>query len=131
MPRITVTGPRRLLVTTNMYPHDGDPARGAFVAAQVVALRDCGLSVDVFHIRGDKASGQYAASIGQLRRRVRETRPDLVYAFYGLTGWVSLWQARPVVLSLAGDDILGTPNGRGGLTLKSRIGIALSQWAAY
>lgn len=34
------------------------------------------------------------------------------------------------MLSLAGDDILGTPNGRGGTTMKSRAAIVLSQWAA-
>jgi glycosyltransferase involved in cell wall biosynthesis len=55
----------------------------------------------------------------------------VVYAFYGLTGWVATWQRVPVVLSLAGDDILGTPNGLGGITAKSRVGIVLSQWAAH
>jgi glycosyltransferase involved in cell wall biosynthesis len=61
---------------------------------------------------------------------VRTFQADLVYAFYGLTGWVALWQPTPIVLSLAGDDILGTPSRTGGLTVKSRLGVALSQWAA-
>jgi glycosyltransferase involved in cell wall biosynthesis len=59
------------------------------------------------------------------------SQAEVVYAFYGLTGWVALWQPRPVVLSLAGDDILGTPTQAGGLTVKSRVGIVLSQWAAW
>lgn len=61
---------------------------------------------------------------------MRAFEADLVYAFYGLTGWVALWQPMPIVLSLAGDDILGTPTRTGRLTMKSRIGVALSQWTA-
>lgn len=120
----------RVLVATNMYPHEADPARGAFVAAQVVALRGLGLPVEVFHLRGDRRAANYARAIGPLRRAVRAFEADLVYAFYGLTGWVALWQPMPIVLSLAGDDILGTPSRTGGRTVKSRIGVALSQWAA-
>ena len=120
----------RVLVATNMYPHDRDPVSGTFVKAQVDSLRDIGIPVDVFHIRGDLSGLHYLQAIPALREAVRRFRADVVYAFYGLTGWVALWQSRPLVLSLAGDDILGTPTGRGGITFKSRIGIALSQWAA-
>lgn len=120
----------RVLVATNMYPSEADPARGAFVAAQVEALRALGTPVDVFHVRGDRRAINYARAIGSLRRAVRAFEADLVYAFYGLTGWVALWQPAPIVLSLAGDDILGTSDGRGGVTLRSRVGIVLSQWAA-
>jgi len=120
----------RVLVLTNMFPHPGDPARGAFVSAQVDGLRDLGLAVEVLHIRGDRNMLNYARAVGQVRRAVLAHRADVVYAFYGLSGWVALWQSLPIVLSLAGDDILGTPNGRGGTTLKSRIGVLLSQWAA-
>src|SRR5256886_862742 len=123
--------PYRVLVATNMYPHDRDPVSGTFVKAQVDSLRDIGMDVDVFHIRGDLSALQYLRAIPAFREAVRRFRADVVYAFYGLTGWVAVWQSRPLVLSLAGDDILGTPTGRGGgITLKSQIGIPLSQWAA-
>jgi glycosyltransferase involved in cell wall biosynthesis len=120
----------RVLVATNMYPSEADPARGAFVQAQVEALTQLGVPVEVFQIRGDRRSLNYALAVRTLRRTVRHTRPDVVYAFYGLTGWVALWQPAPLVLSLAGDDVLGTPDGFGGITLKSRFGVLLSQWAA-
>ena len=121
----------RVLVTTNMFPLENDPARGAFVKAQVSGLQERGVPVEVFHVRGDRGVANYRRAVSEIRQMVAETRADIVYAFYGLTGWVSLWQPCPVVLSLAGDDVLGTPDGRGGLTLKSRIGIVLSQWAAH
>jgi len=120
----------RVLVATNMYPSETDPARGAFVVAQVEALRTLGVPVDVFHLVGDRRAVNYVKAIPSLRIAVRAFDADLVYAFYGLTGWVALWQPAPMVLSLAGDDILGTPSRTGGLTVKSRVAVALSQWAA-
>jgi teichuronic acid biosynthesis glycosyltransferase TuaC len=125
-----IADPPRVLVATNMYPSAGDPARGAFVQAQVEALRELGLPVDVFELRGERRARRYAAAIAPLRRAVREFRADVVYAVYGTTGWVAIWQPAPLVLSLAGDDVLGTPNGRGGVTLKSRIDVFFSQWAS-
>jgi glycosyltransferase involved in cell wall biosynthesis len=120
----------RVLVVTNMFPHDDDPACGSFVKAQVDALRGAGSEVEVLHIRGDLSAANYVRAIAELRRHVTRFGPDIVYAFYGLSGWVALWQTHPVVLSLAGDDVLGTPGSNGRRTLKSRVGIALSNWAA-
>ena len=113
-----------------MYPSEAKPAFGSFVHAQVEALRELGAPVEVFFLRGDRRTFNYVRAIGPLRRAVKEFRADIVYAIYGLTGWVALWQPKPLVLSLAGDDVLGTPTLRGSLTLKSRVGIFASQWAA-
>jgi glycosyltransferase involved in cell wall biosynthesis len=121
----------RVLVATNMYPSPGDPARGAFVRAQVDALRALDVPVELFAVHGDRRAFNYARAIRPLRAAVHAFAADLVYAFYGLTGWIALWQPSPVVLSLAGDDILGTPDRHGGVTAKSRVGVVLSQWAAH
>lgn len=120
----------RVLIATNMYPSPGQPARGAFVKAQVEAMLEMGISATVFEIHGRRSLWNYLSSVRPMRNAVRHFAADLVYAFYGLTGWVAQWQPRPVVLSLAGDDVLGTPNGRGGITLRSRAGQVASQWAA-
>src|SRR5262245_29580694 len=120
----------RVLVATNMYPTPGDPARGAFVRAQVDALRARDVPVEVFVVHGQRRALNYARAIRPLHAAARAFAADIVYAFYGLTGWIALWQPQPVVLSLAGDDILGTPKRQGGLTTKSRVGVVLSQWAA-
>jgi glycosyltransferase involved in cell wall biosynthesis len=124
-----MTAPR-VLVATNMYPSASNPARGAFVQAQVEALGALGIPVDVFQVRGERRARNYLAAIAPLRRRVRAFGADVVYAFYGTTGWVALWQPAPLVLSLAGDDVLGTPDSGGGVTLKSRVNVFLTQWAA-
>ena len=121
---------RRVLVVTNMYPSDDAPARGAFVRTQVRGLEDAGVATRVIHLDGRRDKSVYWSGRRIVARASREFRPDFVYAFYGLSGWVSLVQDAPIVLSLAGDDILGTPNGRGAITAKSRAAIILSQWAA-
>ena len=121
---------RRVLVVTNMYPTDDAPARGAFVRAQVLGLEAAGVETQLIHLDGRRAKSVYWTGRERVARASREFRPDFVYAFYGLTGWVCLAQAAPMVLTLAGDDILGTPSARGGVTLKSRAGIVMSQWAA-
>ncbi len=42
----------RVLVVTNMYPTEADPAFGTFVRDEVEALRRLGLQVDVLFING-------------------------------------------------------------------------------
>lgn len=121
----------RVLVATNMYPTQEVPAFGAFVRAQVDGLRGLGVETEVFQLHAKRSARQYLAAIIPLRRTVRHFRPDIVFAFYGLTGFVALWQPAPVVLSLAGDDVLGSPNARGGLTAKSRLIVGVSHWAAW
>jgi glycosyltransferase involved in cell wall biosynthesis len=120
----------RVLVATNMYPSETHLTHGVFVQVQVEALRELGVLVDVFHLHGGGRWLNYSGVVGSLRRKVRSCGADVVYAFYGLMGWIAVWQPAPVVLSLAGDDILGTPDGAGGKTLKSQIAVVLSQWAA-
>ncbi|MBE0591656.1 MAG: glycosyltransferase [Gemmatimonadales bacterium] len=127
---VTPAAPR-VLVLTNMYPDPQRPARGAFVKVQVDALRALQIPVDVMVIDGSRGWHAYAVAVLRLRQRIAQFRPDVIYAFYGLSGWVALWQSCPVVLSLAGSDILGSPATRGGVTLRSRAAILLSQWASH
>jgi glycosyltransferase involved in cell wall biosynthesis len=54
----------------------------------------------------------------------------VVHAHYGLTGFVALFQPLPLIVSFCGDDLLGTPNGHGGLTFGSRLPRTLSRHAA-
>jgi glycosyltransferase involved in cell wall biosynthesis len=121
---------QRVLVVTNMYPTDDAPARGAFVRVQARGLEAAGVETRVVVLDGREKKSIYWTGRKLVAAASREFDPDFVYAFYGLTGWVCLAQPKPIVLTLAGDDILGTPTLGGGVTLKSRVGIGLSQWAA-
>ncbi len=111
----------RVLAVTNMYPTPTDPAYGAFVATEVAALARAGADVRVEFINGRRSRAAYLAAPLRINRAVRSAGCDVVHAHYGLTGFVSLFQRLPLVVTFHGDDLLGTANGRGGVTLKSRI----------
>ena len=121
--------PLRVLTVTNMFPTPDTPVFGIFVARQVEAIRKLGHHVHVEFIRGER-NANYALGIRRVRSLARPGAFDVVHAHYGLTGFVAAFQPLPLVVSFCGDDLLGTPDGRGGNTLKSRIGMQLSRIAA-
>lgn len=100
--------PYRVLVVTNLWPTQADPGYGSFVQAQMESLRPLGVSYDVVHIEGRESRWNYWRAVGEVRRKVREGRYDLIHAHFGLSGWVARCQFRvPVVISFLGDDVLG------------------------
>lgn len=119
-----------MLAVTNMYPTADDPVYGAFIATQMRSIADVGVEVHVEAIDGRRSALAYAGAIGRVRRLAATDRFDLVHAHYGLSGFAASFQPLPLVVSFCGDDLLGTPNGRGGITVKSRIGLRLSHIAA-
>jgi glycosyltransferase involved in cell wall biosynthesis len=124
-----VTPDPRVLVVTNMYPSDRDPAYGVFVQAQVQALAAEGLNVEVEFLDGRASKAAYLA-INRVRHRVGAGRFDIVHAHYGLTGFTASFQSVPLVVTFHGDDLLGTPSRSGGITIKSRLSRWLSRAAA-
>jgi glycosyltransferase involved in cell wall biosynthesis len=121
----------RILIVTNMYPSDRDPAYGVFVEDSVRALSALGASVEVLFLDGRDSALEYLWGIRRIRRRVQAGAFDLVHAHYGLTGFCSSFQPLPLVVTFHGDDLLGTPSRRpGGITLKSQLIRFLSRIAA-
>ena len=120
----------RVLAVTNMYPTRGDPVYGSFVARQMASVKAAGAHVDVLFVDGRRGMWRYPAAIWRVARALRRGRIDVVHAHYGLTGFFASFHQRPLVVSYCGDDLLGTPNGRGGTTFKSRVTQYLSQLAA-
>ena len=121
--------PMRILAVTNMFPTPENPVFGIFVARQIEAIRNLGHHVEVEFIRG-KHNANYALAVRRVRALARPGTFDVVHAHYGLTGFVAAFQPLPLVVSFCGDDLLGTPDGRGGNTWKSRMGVRLSRMAA-
>ena len=120
----------RVLVVTNMWPTPERPAYGAFVAAQVASLRAAGVALEVLVIRGDRNPADYLTGIARVRTRARAMRADVVHAHYGLAGWTASWQRIPMVVSFCGTDLLGAAAPSGATTVKSRVAMAMSQFAA-
>jgi glycosyltransferase involved in cell wall biosynthesis len=102
----------RILVVTNMYPSKERPASGTFVQQQVKGLTDIGLEVELMLIdREGRGPFAYYGLAERAAQRVTDSKFDLVHVMYGgvmAQAAASVSMRVPMVVSLCGDDILGT-----------------------
>ena len=97
-----------------------------FVLEQMVALRKGGCEVDFFGLKG-KGVGGYLKNLPALKRRIKNFRPDIIHAHYGLSGLFANLQRRvPVVTTYHGSDI----NERKVLPF-SKMAMRLSAWNVF
>lgn len=112
----------RVLVVTNMWPHEADPSYGSFVQAQMESLRSLGVEYDVLFVNGRASRWNYLRGVRDLHRRLRAKRYDLIHAHFGLSGWIARFQLRkPLVATFHGDDVLGRPRRDGSITPMGRF----------
>ena len=112
----------RVLAVTNMWPNEADPSFGSFVRDQLESLRPFGVDYDVLFVNGRQSRWNYLRGMGEVRRRVRARRYDLIHAHFGLSGWVARFQLSvPLVITFHGDDVLGRPAADGHITLIGRF----------
>lgn len=125
----------RVLLVTNLWPIPSDPSFGAPIRAQMESLRPFGVDYDILFVNGRESLWNYVRGIFRVRRQVAAKPYDLIYAHFGLSGWVARFQWKvPVVVKFMGDDVLGRFDGRGRLTLVGRIfqisSFLLARWIA-
>ena len=76
-----------------------------FITEQVVAIETMGVECRYFGVDGKGVTG-YLRQIPKLRMAIRDFRPDLIHAHYGLCGLLANYQRRiPVVTTYHGSDI--------------------------
>ena len=96
----------RILVVTNMWPTPDEPTFGTFVKEQVDDCRAVGHEVDVVSFDGRTHATHYVSATLVVARRVRQFRPDVVHAHYGLSGAVAVAQrSAPTVVTFHGSDV--------------------------
>ncbi len=71
-----------VLVVTNMYPTEQNPAYGIFVKEQVESLRKEGVLIDVFFINGRESRFRYISGIAELVGRIRKKKYDIIHAHH-------------------------------------------------
>jgi glycosyltransferase involved in cell wall biosynthesis len=120
----------KVLVVTNMWPSPERPHWGAFIRSQVDSLAAAGCENTLYEIHGWRRTAEYGKALAELPRIARESGAELVHAHYGLSGAAALRVKVPLVVSFCGDDLLGRPDETGQLTLKSRLLLPLSFYAA-
>jgi glycosyltransferase involved in cell wall biosynthesis len=121
----------RVLMLTNMYPQPSRQWMGIYVKREVDALRAIGVQVDVMVVEGWRDRLEYLKAFPRLRRRIRESRYDLIHAYYGLSGLLAAFQRRlPFVVTFCGDDALGTRGRNGKVTPYSKVLVRAAMAAA-
>ncbi|HET7841171.1 MAG TPA: glycosyltransferase family 4 protein [Terriglobia bacterium] len=112
----------QVLVVTNLWPSEADPSYGAAIRAQMESLHNFGVDYEVVFVKGRESKLNYLRCIFEVRRRVAAKKYDVIYAHFGLSGWVARFQWKvPVVVKFMGDDVLGQFDWRGRITLMGRF----------
>ncbi len=76
-----------------------------FVVEQVDSLHRLGVEFEYFGIVGKGPLG-YLKNLSALKRKIKEFKPDIVHAHYGLSGLLAVLQRKvPVVVTYHGSDI--------------------------
>lgn len=98
-----------------------------FIKEQGESVKKQGVEVDYFPITGKGMWGYLKASL-RLRKYLKNHHYDLIHAHYTLSGWAALIAAGkvPVVLSLMGDDALGTYKHVNKVSLRSKYQMVLT-----
>jgi len=113
-----------------MYPSPTDPVYGSFVARQMASVAAAGVEVEILFVDGRRSYWAYVRSVLDVAIAGRSRPFDVVHAHYGLTGFFAGFHRHPLVISYCGDDLLGTPDGAGGVRFASRVARRLSRLAA-
>lgn len=113
----------RVLIVANHNTGEFSP----FVEEQVNELRQLGVEFDFYGVHGKGVWG-YLLNLGSLKQKIREYKPDLIHAHYGLSGLLANLQRKvPVVTTYHGSDI----HAGGKALLFSRLTIHLSKFNIF
>lgn len=76
-----------------------------FIVEQVAALQNKGVAIDFFSIEGKGVWG-YSKNIFRYFNKIKQYKPDIIHAHYGLSGlFANLQRKIPVVTTFHGSDI--------------------------
>lgn len=96
----------RILIVASINSHGGQYA--PFITEQAKALQSKGFALEYFGIVGHGIIG-YWRNIRPLVRVIRDQRPDIIHAHYGLCALIAClagkWTHTPVVVTYHGSDI--------------------------
>ncbi len=97
-----------------------------FIVEQVLALQEKGCEVGYFGLQGKGLKG-YLKNLPLLKGKIREFKPDVIHAHYGLSGLLANLQRKvPVVTTYHGSDINDPKAFR-----FSKIAMQLSAWNVF
>jgi teichuronic acid biosynthesis glycosyltransferase TuaC len=123
------TKPLTILFVTSMHPSTAFPLRGFIVLRLATALRALGHRVELVEL-GVGHPLRYLLARPRVAAAIREKSPDVIHVHFGCSGLAVPRTSVPILTTFNGDDLTGTPDTRGRLSLKSRLGVLISQYVA-
>lgn len=99
----------------------------SFVYEQAVSLKNNGIDVDYFLIKG-RGFGGYIRNYPKMIKKIKAFKPNIVHAHYGLSGMLAVLQRKvPVIVTFHGSDI----NESGIEKVFSKMAIRLSKFNIF
>src|SRR5438445_423422 len=120
----------RILFVTSMHPTIANPQRGVIVARLAEALRAIGHEVELFPLGHQGGPIRYVKARSRFAATVHSYVPDVIHVHFGYSGIAVPAMKVAVVTSFYGDDLNGTWASSGRTTLKSKVGVVISQLVA-
>ncbi len=123
----------KILHIAGGLPTEERPYYQPFIKAQIDSLIREGLDVTVYDVKGYNSSLNYIKAISHIKNLIERENIDLIHAHYSYCGFSALMansKKIPVVLSLMGSDLLGSPDESGNITLRGKIDKIISNFVA-
>lgn len=116
----------KILVVCSYRPFMDDGI-AAFISEQMNAISQYGVEHEYYLIKGKGILG-YLRELPQLRKAIREYKPDIIHAHYGLCGLLANLATRrvPVITTYHGSDVNDSKVYR-----FSRLSYLLSKWNIF
>ena len=115
---------------TSEWPSKNHPEIVPFLVNEVQALRNAGVTVDVFSFHGKKNPINYLRAWFQMRKDYSLKTYDLIHAEWGQSGLLALPKNKPLVVTFRGSDLEGIVNKRGKYTISGKLLRLVSQFIA-
>ncbi|MEP7327318.1 MAG: glycosyltransferase family 4 protein [Gemmatimonadota bacterium] len=121
----------KVLFVTGMHATPTFPLRGVIIQRLASALEEAGHEIQWVRLSDERGVGRYLKARSRVRQAVAEFQPDLVHLHFGYSILAVPRVPVPIVTSFHGDDLNGTLRPGGGLSVRSRVGILISHYAAW
>ncbi len=122
----------KILHVASGLPSQETPFYQPFIKSQIDSLISAGLDVSVLDIKGYKSIVNYISYSKKIKEIIKKDNIDLIHAHYGYCGVTAMLAKtkHPIVLSLMGSDLLGSPDEKGKITIRGRFDRALTTFVA-
>ena len=111
-------------------PTKDQPHYQPFIQSQIDSLIKEDINIEILDLKGYKSPSNYLTFGKKIKQIVREKSINLIHAHYTYCGFTSLIANTklPIVLSLMGSDLLGSPNQKGQIKLRGKFDRLLSHF---